>query len=116
VVLAGVLVLAVTQFAPGPVVTPAKAMISEVRTRNIEHATEWIKTHVEPKGTVAISYYCFNPDVFYAWATFLHVPVPPQAFDGRNYRIWWGHGSVLKGIAGYACATRQDVPHIKTRI
>jgi hypothetical protein len=116
IVLACVLLFSVTHLAAGPIVTPAKAMVSEARMRNIELATGWIKTHAEPKTTVAISYYCFNPDIFYAWLTKLQVPLPPETFDGREYLIWWGHSSVLRGKTGYACATKIDVPYIKTRL
>jgi len=78
-------------------------------------ATQWIKSNVEPKTTVAIAYRCFNPDVFYAWLKSLEVTVPPEALDGREYLIGWAQGSALQGKSGFACVTREDLPMIKTR-
>jgi hypothetical protein len=114
--LACVLFFSVTHLTAGPSAASANATASEARMRNIEQATGWIKTHAEPKATVAISYYCFNPDTFYAWAAQLQVPLPPEAFDGRDYVIWWGHARALRGKSGYACATRADVPSMKARL
>jgi len=116
VALVGMLSFSVTQLPAGPRLVPAQAQTNEARLHNIEKATGWIKTNAEPKATVAIAFYCFNPDVFYAWLTYLRVPLPPEAFDGRDYLIWWGQGSALRGKTGYACVTRSDVRFIKTRI
>ncbi len=114
--LACVLFFSFTHLTAGPSTASANALVSEARLHNIERATGWIKTHAEPKATVAISYFCFNPDTFYAWLAQLRVPLPPEAFDGREYLIWWGHASVLRGKTGYACATRSDVISMKTNL
>lgn len=99
---------------PGPKNATANAMAVEERLRNVERATAWFKTNAEAGATVAIAYSCFNPDVFYAWLRALEVPLPPSVSDGREYVIWWGHGSALKGKAGYACVNKSDVVSMKT--
>jgi hypothetical protein len=71
--------------------------------------------NAEPDSTIAISYYCFNSDVFFSWMRFLDVPLTPSA-DGRRYLIWWGEHSALKGQRGYACATPRDVDVIKRKL
>ena len=38
---------------------------SEQRMRNIARATDWIKNKAGVDDTIAVSYFCFNPDVFY---------------------------------------------------
>jgi len=114
--LCAALAVLATQVANGPALSYERAMASEVRMHNIEQATAWYKANAGPKDMVAISFYCFNPDVVYAWLAYLHAPVPAEAFDGREYQIWWGQGSVLKGRTGYACATPIDIPSIKTRM
>jgi hypothetical protein len=98
-----------TQLTVGPGVVLAEGMVAEARMRNIERATAWIKTHAEQKATVAITLYCVNPDGFYALMNSLGVPLPPEAFDGRDYVIWWGHGPALDGKTGYACVTRTQI-------
>jgi hypothetical protein len=100
----------------GPIEAAAKAREAEVRLHNVTLATEWIKGNVEPKALVALAYRCFNPDAFYAWLRHLQVPMPPEVLDGRDYLIWWGQGSVLRGKTGFACVTRGDLPMIKTRV
>jgi hypothetical protein len=112
-VLAIMLYAAFGQLTPGPRLAAANASATEARLRNIESATKWLKRNAEPGGTVAISYFCFNPDTFYAWARQLEVPVPDAMFDGRKYLIWWGYQTALQGRAGYACATRSDVDSLK---
>ncbi len=114
-VMASVMVFLVMALPYGPKEAAAKAQEVEIRLRNVAMATEWIKSNVEPDGVVAIAYRCFNPDVFYAWLKVLDVPVPPEALDGREYLIWWGQGSALRGKAGFACVTQEDLPMIKTR-
>jgi hypothetical protein len=86
---------------------------SEQRMRNIAMASDWIKRNTEADSVIAVAYFCFNPDVFYAWLHSLEVPVPPSVFDGREYLIWWGRRSALAGKAGYAMATRADVISLK---
>ena len=69
----------------------------------------WIKQNTQPKGTVAICYFCLNPDAFYAIVRSLEAPVPLTVFDGREYLMWRGDRSALRGKTGYACATPADV-------
>jgi hypothetical protein len=96
--------------------------VSEVSKRdierldNVEHASDWLKHNTDIHAIIAVSYFCFNADVFYTWIRSLEVPVPSFVLDGRNYIIWWGYGSALRGKTGYACATREDIRSIKTRI
>jgi hypothetical protein len=89
----------------GPRNAAEYARSSQVRLGNISDATDWIKYETPGDATVAMSYSCFNPDIFYAWARFMDVPVPASEFDGRRYFPWWGKRKELQGIAGYACAT-----------
>jgi hypothetical protein len=100
----------------GPALVPASTRYTEVRLHNILDATDWIKSHAEPNAVVAITYFCFNPDIFYTWVRTLAVPVPPSVLDGRDYIIWWGHQSILRGKVGWACSTKGDVESIKTRL
>ena len=65
---------------------------------------------------MAISYFCLNPDAFYTWLRSLEVPVPLSVFDGREYLIWRGDRSTLRGRTGYACATPSDVVSIKANL
>ncbi|MCU1238596.1 MAG: hypothetical protein JWP63_6563 [Candidatus Solibacter sp.] len=102
--------------SPGPRVAKVNVGGAEERMHSIELATAWIRQNAEPRATVAISYYCFNPDTFYVWLRSLEVPVPDEVFDGREHIIWWGNRSALRGKTGYACATRDDVPNMKTRL
>jgi hypothetical protein len=88
---------------------------SEERLRNVAQASDWIATHTRNDAAIAVSYYCFNPGVFYAWLHALEVPVPPYVLDGREYVIWWGQRSALAGKTGYAMATRLDVESLKNR-
>jgi len=99
----------------GPRTTAVKADADQQRMSSIALATDWIHGHAEPNAAVAISYYCFNSDVFFEWLRFLDVPQPPSA-DQRRYLIWWGEHSTLKGLKGYACAAPRDVDNIKRRM
>jgi hypothetical protein len=100
----------------GPQIAASEASKAEIRLRNIQKATDWIKLHAEPATLVEISYFCFNPDSFHIWLRSLEVPVPASVSDGRNYQVWWGHASALRGKRGYACATPMDVAHMKTNL
>jgi hypothetical protein len=82
--------------------------------KNIDRLTGWLKRNTEAGSTIAIGYFCFNPDVFYTWLEYLDVPVPSGVRDGRSYIIWWGHARALEGKRGYACATPRDVVNMKT--
>jgi hypothetical protein len=73
---------------PGPKAAVTDALYSERRMHNIQLATDWIKANTDTNIPVAISYFCFNPDVFYVWLASLEVPVPDSVFDGRRYLIW----------------------------
>jgi 4-amino-4-deoxy-L-arabinose transferase-like glycosyltransferase len=66
---------------------------------------DWIKSNTPINTTFAVSYSCFNPDVFYEWLRLMDVPVPASVFDGRRPIIWWGKRGELQGYAGYACGT-----------
>jgi hypothetical protein len=113
--LAVLLAVLAENMVPGPVLAAANTRSTETRLHNVSAATDWIHKQAEPRATVAIAYYCFNPDVFYAWLRALQVPVPSYVSDGREYRIWWGDQPALKGAAGYACASPSDLPAMKTR-
>ena len=111
VVLFPALWLSVTK---GPAVVATMTPVTEERLANVLRATEWIKRTTEPGSTIAVSYFCFNPPVFYRWLGAMDVPVAQSALDGRDYLIWWGHARALDGKTGYACATRSDVDHMST--
>ena len=115
VALAGFLAAMAIAMDWGPRSTAADAGKDEQRMQNIALATDWIHGHAEPDSEIAISYYCFNSDVFFRWIQFLDVPLPPST-DSRRYLIWWGDHSALKGQKGYACATPQDVDVIKRKL
>jgi hypothetical protein len=110
------LIVCFRYLTPGPKKAAANSLITEDRLHNIERATGWIEKNTAPNATVAISYFCFNPDAFYLWLSGMDVRVPPSALDGRQYIIWWGNASALKGKAGYACATKSDVVAMKTQL
>lgn len=97
----------------GPQLAADGARSTEKRLQNVALASEWIHKNTEPSALVAISYFCFNPDVFYTWLRSLEVPTPAYVSDGRKYLIWWGDHSAIKGRAGYACAAPQDLIAIK---
>jgi dolichyl-phosphate-mannose-protein mannosyltransferase len=88
---------------------------NEQRMQNIAAAGDWIKRNTETNSVVAVAYFCFGPNVFYTWLRALRVPVPDYLLDGREYVIWWGNRSALRGKAGYALATRDDVSSLKQR-
>lgn len=115
-ILAAVVLGCVMSLTSGPQLARAAVFATEGRLQNIGRATAWIKQNAQPQSPVAISYFCFNPDTFYTWLGTLEVPVPPSVFDGREYLIWWGHRSALRGKTGYACATPSDVISIKTKL
>lgn len=93
------------QLTNGPRQAAGYAQGSEERLQQVSHATDWIKYQTPLGSTVAMSYFCFNPDIFYAWAQSMEVPVPSSEFDGRTYLTWWGKRAELQGLAGYACGT-----------
>jgi hypothetical protein len=101
---------------PGPKLVEGASAAVEQRLGNVLRASMWIEQHTSPDAIVAISYFCFNPDVFYTWLRSLEVPVPATVAGGRTYLIWWGHASALKGKTGYACVTEGDRPSIKRRL
>jgi hypothetical protein len=87
----------------GPRHAAEAAQSTQVRLQHISEATDWIKHNTPWNSNVAVSYFCFNPDVFYVWLQSMGVPWPVSEFDGRNYMVWWGKRDQLKGLAGYAC-------------
>ena len=101
---------------PGPIKVAGDTRRTEERMKNIALATDWIKINTELDAPIAVSYYCFNSDVFLVWLRALDVSVPKYAFDGRRYMIWWGERSALKGLKGYACASPRDLDAIKFRL
>jgi 4-amino-4-deoxy-L-arabinose transferase-like glycosyltransferase len=111
--LLGVFGLVMTQ---GPSNTAKNARWTEERMHNIALATKWIKENTEQDAAVAVSYFCFNQDIFFTWLQVLEVPVPQYALDGRRYIIWWGNRSTLKGLNGYACASTSDLNAIKFKL
>ena len=96
------------QLTNGPRQAADASRLSQGRLEHISQATDWIKLHTPSSTTVAVSYFCFNPGVFYVWLQGLGVPVPAAEFDGRRYIIWWGKRDQLEGLAGYACGTGGD--------
>ena len=83
---------------------------------SIVSATQWIKKNTEPDAPIAITYFCFNSDIFFLWLRTVAVPVPPSVLDGRHYITWWGERSALKGLQGYACVSPHDLDSIKFRL
>ena len=93
------------QLTNGPRQAADASRLSQGRLEHISQATDWITLHTPPDTTVAVSYFCFNPDIFHVWLQGLGVPVPAWEFDGRSYIVWWGKRDQLEGLAGYACGT-----------
>jgi hypothetical protein len=108
-----IIVYSLAHLTIGPRSSYIVATKLEGRLHSVEDATLWIKSHTEQGAFVAISYYCFNSDVFYEWLKEQQVPPPHEALDGRTYHIWWGHNSDLRGGSGYVCTTHGDIPGIK---
>ena len=82
VALAGLLVAMALVMEWGPRSTAADAQADEQRMHSIALATDWMHKNAEPDSTIAISYYCFNSDVFFSWMRFLDVPLTPSAQMG----------------------------------
>jgi hypothetical protein len=82
------------------------------RLANVEHSRAWIATHTAPQSSFMIAFYCFGPEVFYSWFREMGLTVP-QTADDREYVIWWGNQSALKGRSGYACVSPSDLPFMK---
>jgi hypothetical protein len=104
---------------PGPMYVQASTRATEYRMHDIGLATDWAHQNTEPNAVVAISYFAFNSDVFYAWLKYLGVPEPNYIWDGRRYLIWWGDRPALKGLKGYAIVTPQELrtrPALPTRL
>lgn len=115
ILLAAVLGCALS-LTPGPRLARAEVFAAERRLQNIGRATVWIKRNTPPQGPVAIGYFCLNPDAFYTIVRSLEVPVPLSIFDGREYLMWRGDRSSLRGKTGYACVTPADVVATKTNL
>jgi len=115
-VLAAVISVLGLVMTAGPRDANSAARLAEQRMHNILLASNWIKHNTETDAMVVVSYYCFNPDTFFAWAQYLDVPVPKYVFDGRHYIIWWGNRSALKGHSGYGCLSPSDLDAIKIKL
>jgi len=104
------------RMSPGPVSVRANSRFTEERMHGIQSATDWVHSNTEPNAVVAISYYCFNSNIFYTWLQQLEVPEPASVWDGRRYLIWWGQHAAVQGLKGYAIAMPQDIQAMKERI
>jgi hypothetical protein len=102
--------------APGPRDVAVKTAFVEQRLQRVAMATDWIHKNTSPKAVIAVSYFCFNSDIFFSWLRALDVPVPDYTGDGRRYLIWWGDRTALQGLSGFACAMPQDLHWIKHRM
>jgi hypothetical protein len=91
------------QLTNGPRNAADWAGLSQVRLQHISEATDWIKLHTPSNSTIAVSYYCFNSEIFYVTLQGAGVPWPVSEFDGRNYIVWSDRRDQLEGLAGYAC-------------
>ena len=98
------------QLTNGPHHAADSAGFSQERLRHISQATDWIKTNTPSNTNVAVSYFCFNPDIFYVWLQGMGVPWPVSEYDGRKYIVWWGKRDQLEGLEGYACGTGGGPP------
>jgi len=108
---AGVLLAVVAlHLTAGPRQAGEYARLTQVRLENVSAATDYLKYRTPLGSEIAMSYFCFNPDIFYMWTRSLEVPVPQSEFDSRRYFTWWGKKAELQGIAGYACTTGGDRP------
>ncbi len=94
--LAGLLIAMACVMEWGPRTTAGKADQDEQRMSSIALATDWIHGHAEPDAAVAISYYCFNSDVFFTWIRFLDVPQPPSVDPRRYLATRWASIPALK--------------------
>jgi hypothetical protein len=112
-VLIGFLVFNMTSGLRGVALKTAQ---NEERMTSIASATDWIKKNTEPNATIAISYFCFNPDTFFVWLRDNDVTIPSSVLDGRQYIVWWGKRSALEGLQGYACVSPSDRDAIKFRL
>jgi hypothetical protein len=102
--------------APGPKIAAANTAVTRQRLQRVAMATDWVHKNTPPNAFVAVSYFCFNSDIFFAWLRALDVPVANDPEDGRRYLIWWGQRSDLQGLSGFACAMPQDLVAIKHRV
>ncbi len=98
---------------PGPVRAASNTAFTEQRLHHVAAATEWIHHNTPSNSAIAIAYFCFNSDVFYAWLRSMDVPVPQSTEDGRHYIIWWCDRSALKRLSGFACVMPGDIATVK---
>jgi hypothetical protein len=99
----------------GPREAAGEAIGSQARLEHLIEATDWIKSRTPGGAMVAMSYSCFNPDIFYMWVRSSGVPVPEAEFDGRRYIVWWGKREQLQGLSGYACAVGGSAAALENR-
>lgn len=83
------------------------------RLQNIDALHRWIPAHTGERETFMIAFYCFGPEIFEQWQREQKVFLPNTRSDRREYRLWWGMQSELKGLSGYACLTPEDVGYMK---
>lgn len=83
------------------------------RAHNIAAADNWISGHGDKGTSVMVGFYCFDPDIYYAWFRSMGVTVPPLDDVGPQREKWWGNQSALKGRSGLACLAGGDIPVLK---
>jgi len=86
---------------------------SAERLHNIESSRAWIQANTPSNSLFMVAYYCFGPEIFYSVFRGEGLTVPVVQTDHRQYFKWWEDQSQLKGRAGYACLTPQDIPFMK---
>ncbi|MGE5207621.1 MAG: glycosyltransferase family 39 protein, partial [Chlamydiota bacterium] len=98
----------------GPRWVNADMQRSQKRMANIQAASDWVKRNTGPDATIAVAFFCHNPDIFYGYLRAQQVPEPSYVLDGRRYMGWFGAGSALQGRRGFACMTQSDRYYTKT--
>jgi len=83
------------------------------RTRNVAAADRWISSHGDKGAIVLVTFYCFDPEIFYDWYRRMGVTVPPLEDAGPRQELWWGNQSALRGRSGLACLSGMDIPVLK---
>ena len=83
---------------------------TDQRLANIQRASDWIVKETDPRATVAVGFYCFNPGTFFEWLRQAEVPIP-KPLDRRTYIVWWYGPETLQGLTGYVCMANADIDH-----
>lgn len=97
----------------GPANLAEQAAQRSERLHNVDLSRSWIKANTKKDSSFMIAFSCFGPEVFYSWFKSMGLDVPNTTNDGREYIIWWGFQSALKGRSGFACLARSDVPFMQ---